>query len=89
MSNSLQNKVVPVHVDMTDEATIRAAGVVNREVFAEVPPRVEYSLTKYGRTLKPVSDAMCKWGVSAFHLPPITANVASRGQLGNRPTRNV
>jgi DNA-binding HxlR family transcriptional regulator len=37
-------------------------GVVHREVYAEVPPRVEYSLTDRGATLGPVVDAMCKWG---------------------------
>ena len=38
------------------------AGIVHREVFAEVPPRVEYSLTETGETLKPVIDAMWAWG---------------------------
>jgi len=37
-------------------------GVVHRRVFPEVPPRVEYSLTPMGQSLKPVVDAMCKWG---------------------------
>ena len=37
-------------------------GLVVREVFAEVPPRVEYSLTKLGGTLKPILDAMVNWG---------------------------
>ncbi|MGG1949200.1 helix-turn-helix domain-containing protein [Trinickia sp. NRRL B-1857] len=37
-------------------------GIVTREVFAEVPPRVEYSLTEFGRTLAPVLEAMKKWG---------------------------
>lgn len=37
-------------------------GIVRREVFAEVPPRVEYSLTEKGRTLTPVLDAMKRWG---------------------------
>ncbi len=37
-------------------------GIVRREVFAEVPPRVEYSLTETGRTLQPVLDAMWAWG---------------------------
>ncbi|WP_114571268.1 winged helix-turn-helix transcriptional regulator [Exiguobacterium flavidum] len=36
--------------------------IVRREVFQEVPPRVEYSLTDYGRTLMPVLDAMNAWG---------------------------
>jgi len=37
-------------------------GVIRREVFAEVPPRVEYSLTERGRTLAPVLEAMKQWG---------------------------
>ena len=37
-------------------------GLVNREVFAEVPPRVEYSLSETGKTLKPILDAMYSWG---------------------------
>ncbi|MFP3507614.1 winged helix-turn-helix transcriptional regulator [Burkholderia sp. SIMBA_062] len=36
--------------------------MVSREVFAEVPPRVEYSLTEFGRSLAPVLDAMKEWG---------------------------
>lgn len=37
-------------------------GMIKREVFAEVPPRVEYSLTELGATLKPILDAMHDWG---------------------------
>jgi DNA-binding HxlR family transcriptional regulator len=37
-------------------------GVVTRTVYAEVPPRVEYALTERGMSLRPVVDAMCKWG---------------------------
>ena len=37
-------------------------GLIEREIFAEVPPRVEYYLTPLGRTLKPVLEAMWKWG---------------------------
>jgi DNA-binding HxlR family transcriptional regulator len=37
-------------------------GLVERKVFAQVPPKVEYSLTHLGISLSPVVDAMCQWG---------------------------
>jgi DNA-binding HxlR family transcriptional regulator len=37
-------------------------GIVHREVYPVVPPKVEYSLTAYGRTLRPITDLMCQWG---------------------------
>jgi len=37
-------------------------GLVHREIYAQVPPKVEYSLTFLGETLKPVIEAMCDWG---------------------------
>jgi DNA-binding HxlR family transcriptional regulator len=46
-----------------------ADGVVHREVYREVPPKVEYSLTPMGRTLIPVMDALYAWGrCYASHL---------------------
>ena len=41
---------------------MEADGLVHREVYAEVPPRVEYSLTETGESLRPVLDAMNVWG---------------------------
>lgn len=41
---------------------MEANGLVIRTVYAEVPPRVEYTLTELGHSLKPVLDAMQNWG---------------------------
>lgn len=38
--------------------------IINREVFAEVPPKVVYSLTNAGKNLKPVLQEMYKWGIN-------------------------
>lgn len=37
-------------------------GIIDRTVYAEVPPRVEYSLNALGETLRPIMDAMAVWG---------------------------
>lgn len=43
---------------------LQRVGVLDRTVFAEVPPRVEYCVTEHGATLRPVLAAMCEWGRS-------------------------
>jgi DNA-binding HxlR family transcriptional regulator len=37
-------------------------GIVHRKVFAQVPPRVEYSLTRHGQSLRPILELMSGWG---------------------------
>src|SRR6478736_1055235 len=41
---------------------LEAAGLIHREIYAEVPPRVEYSLTALGRSLEPVVRMLWTWG---------------------------
>ena len=54
---SVSQKVLPAQLRDMEEK-----GLVSRHVYAEVPPRVEYSLTELGQSLKPVLDAMWAWG---------------------------
>lgn len=37
-------------------------GVISRKIYAEIPPRVEYTLTEFGLTLSPIIQSMGKWG---------------------------
>lgn len=41
-------------------------GIIQREIFPDVPPRVEYSVTDLGKTLLPHVDALIKWGQENF-----------------------
>lgn len=41
---------------------MEASGLVNRKVYPQVPPKVEYSLTETGLSLKPILDSMYAWG---------------------------
>lgn len=37
-------------------------GLISRKIYAEVPPKVEYSITEKGKSLFPILDLMCEWG---------------------------
>ena len=54
---NVSQKVLTVQLRAMEES-----GLVHREVYAEVPPRVEYSLTELGKSLKPILDSMWAWG---------------------------
>ena len=45
-------------------------GIVNRTSYSEVPPKVEYSFTDYGKSLEPALKSLCEWGEE--HLERIT-----------------
>lgn len=43
---------------------LEADGILERKVYPQIPPKVEYSLTQKGKSLIPILDAMCDWGTS-------------------------
>lgn len=52
-------------------------GIIERTVFAEIPPRVEYSITPYGMTLFPIIDIMSQWALE--HMPEHLRKVEGTG----------
>ena len=54
---SVSQKVLTAQLRAMEES-----GLLTRTVYAEVPPRVEYTLTKLGQSLHPILDAMQNWG---------------------------
>ena len=41
---------------------LESDGIIDRIIYPEIPPRVEYTITDYGKTLLPIIDSMYKWG---------------------------
>lgn len=56
-------------------------GVIHREVFPVVPPRVEYSLTARGRSLLPILNAMRDWGTAYLHEQNLEPNCSMTGEI--------
>lgn len=48
---------------------LESDGLIYREVYPQIPPKVEYSLTETGKSLIPILDAMCEWGDSHRRVP--------------------
>jgi DNA-binding HxlR family transcriptional regulator len=61
---------------------LEAHRVIRRKVYRQVPPKVEYSLTPLGETLKPVLDAMHQWGEKYPH-----GLTGKKGQQSLQPVR--
>jgi DNA-binding HxlR family transcriptional regulator len=62
--NELRRKIqgVTQHSLTVQLRQLEKDGVIQRQIYPEVPPRVEYSLTEYGRTLGPILQLMLEWG---------------------------
>ena len=64
--NELQKSIDGISQKALTEAlrSMEADGIVNRKVFPEVPPRVEYSLTELGESMRPIFQSMESWGLA-------------------------
>ena len=62
--NELQKDLEGIsHKVLTDSLrSMESDGIINRTVYPEVPPRVEYSLSHLGESMRPILDAMENWG---------------------------
>jgi DNA-binding HxlR family transcriptional regulator len=62
-------------------------GLVTRKVYPEVPPRVEYALTKLGRTLRQLVRGLVEW--SGAHLAEVDAARAAYDARNRRPVKSA
>ena len=61
---------------------LEADGLVHREEYPQIPPKVEYSLTDRGKSLIPILDSMCEWG-EKNRLPSKQPDVYKRQPIIN------
>jgi DNA-binding HxlR family transcriptional regulator len=55
---------------------LEADGLINRQQFKEIPPRVEYSLTELGQSLRPILKDMATWGQeNVLDAPPVSSSL--------------
>lgn len=64
--SELKKSLAPITQKMLTQQLreMESDGLIERKVYPVVPPKVEYSLTEFGKSLKPVIDAMKDWGTS-------------------------
>jgi DNA-binding HxlR family transcriptional regulator len=67
--NELQRSLTGITQKMLTQhlREMEADGLVNRKVYAEIPPKVEYSLTPKGESLQPLIEQMHTWGIEFKH----------------------
>ena len=79
------------HIDQLRE--LERDGIVARKVYGEAPPKVEYSLTKYGLSLRPLLNELCDWGrrheKRAIGKPGLSSGQDRSPPLTNRKSTNL
>ena len=68
---------------------LESDGLIVRMVYPVVPPKVEYSLTDLGRSIKPILNAMCDWGTEYMRSNGIDVNCFMAEDLQNIAGVNV
>ena len=63
---------------------LEADGLILRKAYAEVPPRVEYSLTEKGKSLFPILELMCQWGEENIDERFEMTNLRCTGESGGK-----
>lgn len=66
--NAMNSRSITPKMLTQELRQMEADGLIRREVYPQVPPKVEYSLTDLGRKLQPVVEAMSAWGQQAESL---------------------
>lgn len=74
--NELQKGLPGVNTKMLTKQLreLEQDGVITRTVYPEVPPRVEYAITDFGRTLIPILQALCNWGAEYLGIDEANAS---------------
>lgn len=74
--NELQKALPGVNTKMLTKQLreLEEDGVITRKIYPEVPPRVEYAITDFGRTLIPILQALCNWGAGYLGIDEESAH---------------
>lgn len=68
---------------------LEADGLVARQVYPVVPPKVEYSLTDFGKSIIPILDAMCKWGTDYLAKTQSVTVCTSQANVQEKEVTNI
>lgn len=68
----------PIVIGQAADRDLEECGMIHREVIPEKPPKTLYSLTAFGKSIIPVLDSMCNWGIHFLEGLDITPPCGSK-----------